>query len=72
MRKNKKISKAEMDLVKLRKKLKIVTIANLKVIAMKAAIVKCNGDMILAALLLGIGKTSLYRFREKLAQGLIH
>jgi len=52
----------EKYLITLRKKLGIITMQEAKARAMTKAYEACNGDAILAAALLGIGKTSLYRF----------
>jgi transcriptional regulator of acetoin/glycerol metabolism len=49
-------------LITLRKKLGIITMLEAKERAMTHAYAACKGDAILAAALLGIGKTSLYRF----------
>ncbi|HEV2963898.1 MAG TPA: hypothetical protein VG649_18875 [Candidatus Angelobacter sp.] len=52
----------EKYLITLRKKLGIITMQEAKARAMTKAYAACKGDAILAAALLGIGKTSLYRF----------
>ena len=52
-------------LINLRKKLGIITLQEAKEKAMTKAYSVCKGDAILAAALLGIGKTSLYRFLNK-------
>jgi transcriptional regulator of acetoin/glycerol metabolism len=52
----------EKYLITLRKKLGIITMQEAKSRAMTKAYSACKGDAILAAALLGIGKTSLYRF----------
>jgi transcriptional regulator of acetoin/glycerol metabolism len=52
----------EKYLITLRKKLGIITMQDAKARAMTKAYEACKGDAILAAALLGIGKTSLYRF----------
>jgi transcriptional regulator of acetoin/glycerol metabolism len=52
----------EKYLITLRKKLGIITMQEAKSRAMTKAYDACKGDAILAAALLGIGKTSLYRF----------
>jgi transcriptional regulator of acetoin/glycerol metabolism len=52
----------EKYLITLRKKLGIITMQEAKARAMNKAYAACKGDAILAAALLGIGKTSLYRF----------
>ena len=52
----------EKYLITLRKKLGIITMQEAKSRAMTKAYAACKGDAILAAALLGIGKTSLYRF----------
>ncbi|HEV3038107.1 MAG TPA: hypothetical protein VHA33_10060 [Candidatus Angelobacter sp.] len=52
----------EKYLITLRKKLGIITMQEAKARAMTKAYQACKGDAILAAALLGIGKTSLYRF----------
>lgn len=57
-------SKKMKYISKLRKELKIKTINEVKAEAMNAAVKKTNGDTILAASLLGIGKSTLYRFLE--------
>jgi transcriptional regulator of acetoin/glycerol metabolism len=49
-------------LITLRRKLGIITMQEAKARAMTKAYAACKGDAILAAALLGIGKTSLYRF----------
>jgi transcriptional regulator of acetoin/glycerol metabolism len=51
----------ERTLLKTRTKLGIRTLQEVKCDAMDAAYVATKGDVILAAFLLGIGKTSLYR-----------
>src|SRR5205809_8143936 len=48
---------------RLRKKLSIASLKDLKKKAFEAAVVKTKGDVTLAAALLGIGKTTLYRSR---------
>jgi transcriptional regulator with PAS, ATPase and Fis domain len=57
--KSKKHSEAELK--RLRKRYGIQTMKTAKIEAMKKAIAAVEGDRILAAALLGIGKTSLYR-----------
>jgi transcriptional regulator of acetoin/glycerol metabolism len=48
----------------LRHKLKIKTIDQVKAEAITNALAKTKDDVILAAALLGIGKTTIYRFLE--------
>ncbi len=55
-------SSPEKDLITLRKKLGIITLKEAKARAMTKAYEASKGDAILAAALLGIGKTSFYRF----------
>jgi transcriptional regulator of acetoin/glycerol metabolism len=54
-------------LIKLRKDLGIKTLKEVKRDEIARAIVLANGDNVLAALLLGIGKTSLYRALKEIA-----
>jgi t-SNARE complex subunit (syntaxin) len=58
-RQSKKYSEAELK--RLRKKYGVQTVKAAKLEAMKKAIAAVNGDRIVAAALLGVGKTSLYR-----------
>jgi transcriptional regulator of acetoin/glycerol metabolism len=57
-----KNARPDKYLINLRKKLGIIPLQEAKENAMKKAYAVCKGDAILAAALLGIGKTSLYRF----------
>ena len=60
--KNSNNRRPDKYLITLRKKLGIITMQEAKARAMTKAYAACKGDAILAAALLGIGKTSLYRF----------
>ncbi len=62
---SRKSKQPDKYLINLRKKLGIITLQDAKEKAMTKAYSVCKGDAILAAALLGIGKTSLYRFLNK-------
>jgi transcriptional regulator of acetoin/glycerol metabolism len=63
--KTRKNRRPDKYLITLRKKLGIITLQEAKEKAMTKAYAACKGDAILASALLGIGKTSLYRFLNK-------
>ena len=60
-KRKKKSSRPEGFLLGLRKKLGIKTLREVKQNALQKALVATKGDKALAAALLGIGKTTLYR-----------
>jgi len=49
---------------KLRKRYRVEPLQKVKITAIRKALVATKGDAILAAALLGIGKTSVYRHRD--------
>lgn len=72
MKKNKKHKKSknlnrvwEKQLIRLRRELNVRPLAELKQEAIEKAVAASKGDKTLAAALLGIGKTTLYRALEE-------